>query len=147
MAALNFRTLTAANTIIILSAPPAWVGEQIQGFSTDDVYDVDEADVAETLIGVDGNMSAGFINFLTDFTITLQADSFSNDLFELLLSEQKAVSEVFYMSGIINLPGLSRTYNMTKGVLKRIQQAPSAGKLLKMRKYRMTWQSIDPQTA
>lgn len=141
---MSFRTLTAANSVIILTVQNIGA-HQLQGFSTDEVFATDDATIAEVMKGVDGRLSAGYVPFNTRQNYTLQADSESNDFFEEWIAGQKAANDVFFATnGVISLPSLTRTYTMTKGVLVSIPQTPSAGKTLKARKYTIEWDSVDP---
>lgn len=145
--AVNFRTITAANTILVLSVQQIGT-TQIQGFPPDDVFVCEDADVAETQMGVDANMSAGYVPFSTQTTFSLQADSASNTFFEQWIAAQKAIKEIlFATNGVAAFPSVGTTYTMTKGVLMRIPQIPSAGKVLRPRKYGITWQSVDPASS
>ena len=56
------KTLTMANAVITLVVPAIELGPfQLQRFAADDVFNTGELDVAETSMGVDGNLSAGFV--------------------------------------------------------------------------------------
>ena len=51
------KTLTAANSVILLTIPSLFpVAQQLQGFSAEDVFDTDQLDTAETMMGVDGKL-------------------------------------------------------------------------------------------
>ena len=53
--------LTSANAVVILSVDELYPnGVQIQGFSTDSSFAVDDATIAEARMGVDGKLSAGY---------------------------------------------------------------------------------------
>jgi hypothetical protein len=84
-------TLTGANAVLMLTIPPLFTTpQQIQGFAADDVYDLDEIESVETLMGVDGILSGGFVWKSQPQTIMLQADSPSNAVFDTWYSQQVA---------------------------------------------------------
>jgi len=138
-------SLTAANSVLYLAISNLYVvPQQIQGYSVDDVYDIDPLEIAETMMGVDGYLSAGYINVPIKQGITLMADSNANTIFDNWYSSQKQVQDVYYANGSITLPSLGVVYTMTKGVLTTYPPAPNARKVLQPRKFVITWESIVP---
>jgi hypothetical protein len=138
-------TITSANAVLMLAVVPVYaVPQQIQGFSTDDAFDVEAAEFAQVMMGVDGKMSAGFVPNVTRMTINLQADSTSMSFFENWDQAQKVSQDLYPASGTITLPSLSKSYTMSNGILTSIVQAPRAGKVLQPRAFTITWQSITP---
>lgn len=141
----SLKTITSANSVYTLLVLPILpVPFQIQGFAADAAFDTEPVDAAETIMGVDGIMSAGFLPFITPQTITLQADSPSIEVFETWLSAQKAVKELFFAQGTIALPSVGKSYILTKGVLKRVTQTPPARKVLQPQVYQLDWNDVQP---
>jgi len=141
----GLKTITSANSVFTIAVLPILpVPFQVQGFASDDAFTVEPVDAAETIMGVDGIMSAGFLPFITPQTITLQADSPSIEIFETWLSAQKAVKELFFAQGSIALPSVQKSYILTKGALKRITQTPPARKTLQPLVYQIDWNDVQP---
>lgn len=139
------KTITSANAQFLLTVVPIFpVPFQIQGFSSDAAFLFDTVDAAETVMGVDGKMSAGFTPFITPQQITLMPDSPSIALFNDVLAAQKLAKELFFFYGTIALPGIKQSFVMTKGALKRITQAPPAGKVLQPQAYQIDWEDVAP---
>lgn len=137
------RSLTAADAVIMLSVAGLFsTPQQLQGFSADNVYDIGDLDVAETAMGVDGKLSAGYVNNPVDQTFTLMADSLSNDLFEQWIAASKAGNGTFRCTGSTTLPALGKSYVSKNGALVRMPPMPGAGKLLQSRKYLIRWESV-----
>lgn len=137
------KTLTAANSVLMLSIAGLFdVPQQLQGFAVDDVYDVDAIDSAEIAMGVDGNMSAGWVPKEIRQGVTLQADSDSIVIFEAWYGSQQAARELYFATGSIYLPAVKRKYAMTKGVLQNYMPIASAKKILQPRKFILVWESI-----
>ena len=68
----NNRTITAANSVLLLSVASLFdVPQRIQGFSADNITNTDNLNNAETLMGVDGRLSAGWVAVAIPQTITL----------------------------------------------------------------------------
>ncbi|MEG3386750.1 hypothetical protein V5H41_22315, partial [Salmonella enterica] len=76
----NNNTITAADAIITLTVNNLYPsGVQLQGFAADNVYGTDPLVLAETVRGIDGKLSAGFVysNIITaaDAIITLTVNN------------------------------------------------------------------------
>lgn len=137
------RSLTAANAIITITIPGLFnTPQQLQGFSADNVYDMAVQEVVQTAMGVDGILSGGFVFNPVEQTFDLQADSLSNDIFEIWAANQAQQKDVFTANGETTLPSLSKSYVSTKGFLISLPPAPAAGKILQARRYMIRWQSI-----
>lgn len=137
------RTLTAADAVITLTIPGIFsTPQQLQGFSTDNVYDIGNLVIAETAMGVDGTLSAGFVFNPIEQTFTLQANSISNDLFDLWYTTSQQAKDVFRCTGSTTLPAVGKTYVSNNGVLMTMPPLPGANKILSPRKYVIQWQSI-----
>lgn len=138
-------SITSANATIILVINTVFpVGQQLQGFAADDVFDTEALDNAEVIMGVDGVLSGGFVNVPTKQNFALQADSPSNLVFDAWYAAQKASGEVYKAQGVIHLPGVSRSYVMTNGFLTSYKPTPDGKKVLQPRKFGITWESIIP---
>ena len=137
-------TITSANASFYLTvAGIAAVGSQkLQGWATDDAFAAEDVTVSETLMGIDGKMSAGFVNAICPMTITFQADSPSLPLFDAWWAQQRAVQDTYFANGIITLPSVGYTYALVKGALKSLPPMPDAKKVLQPRKIKIDWQSI-----
>lgn len=136
-------SITSANAIYTLTIPLIFPqGQQIQNFSTDEEFDTDALDAAEAMMGVDGILTAGFINVPVPQTITLMADSVSGFVFDQWFAYEKQNQTKAPAIGSIVLPDLNMQYTMPKGFLKTYPPIPSAGKTLKPRKFGIVWESI-----
>jgi hypothetical protein len=137
------KTLTAANSVILLTIPSLFpIAQQLQGYAADDVFDTDQLETAETMMGVDGKLSGGWIPKEVKQNFTLQADSDSVAVFEVWYAAQQSVRELYYASGAITLPAVNRKLIMTKGILTGYSPSPNAKKILQPRKFTITWEAI-----
>lgn len=138
-------SVTAATAVIALSIPLLFPTPQlIQGFATDDVFDVPAIQSVELMMGVDGIQSAGFVFVSIPWTFTLQADSASNDFFDTWWEQMQAAKDVFRANGTVRVPSLGKKWNLITGDLTNWKPAPDAKKLLQPRKHTITWNSIVP---
>lgn len=139
------RTITAANSIFLLSIPGIFpVPQQLQGFMADAAFAFDSVDPAEVVMGVDGNMSAGYVPYMTPQTISIMPDSPSLVIFETWLAACNTSRDVFYANGQISLPSIGRKFTLTKGVLTSAKAAPDAKKVLQGIEYKVTWNIVAP---
>lgn len=141
----NNRTLTSANAVLMIGAIGLYdAPRQIQGFSADDVTDMDPLTLGETSMGVDGRLSAGFVFNAIMQNITLQADSQSNDVFENIIAAEKQKREKFVLFGSVLIRATERRYTMTRGFITSVSVMPALRKTLQPRRYTLTWQKVEP---
>ena len=95
-------------------------------------------------MGVDGRMTSGFTPMPVSQTISLQADSPSKTLFLAIASAMQSARDIYWISGVISLPGTGEVYNCVRGVLKNIKQIVDAGKVLQAGEYQIVWENIQP---
>jgi hypothetical protein len=137
------RTLTAANAVLTLAVDGLFnTPRLIQGFAVDDVFDTENVQTAETMMGVDGRLSAGWVPQPIVQNITLQADSASIDFFERWYAAQQTAREVYIASGSILLRAVNRQYSLTRGFLTGHVVTPAAKKVLQPRRFTLTWESV-----
>lgn len=139
----NDRTLTAANAVLMLGAVGLYdVPRRIQGFSADDVTDVEALNVGETQMGVDGRLSAGFVFNAVSQNITVQADSESIDFFENLQQAEAQRREKYVLFGSVLLKATGKRYTFTRGFLTSAMLMPSIRKTVQPRRYTFMWESV-----
>jgi len=140
-------TITSANSKFVLSsADLSILSVQIEGYATDDSFAVDAADTAENVLGVDGKMSSGWIPRMYKMTVSLQADSSSRKIFDIIAQAQDVAKDVYKLNGVITLPSIGKMYTLTNGVLTNYKPIPDAKKTLGPTSYVITWESIQPMT-
>lgn len=139
------KTITAANAVYMLSIANLFdTPQQLQGFAADDVFSTEALQSAETLMGVDGKLSGGFVFAPVVQSVVLQSDSDSNAIFEQWWAAQQQAQEVFIANGLVTLLNLGSKYTLTRGFLTAFPPMPDAKKLLQPRRYGITWNSILP---
>jgi hypothetical protein len=138
-------SLTGANAIITISQPTLFpTPQQIQGFAADDVTDMEPAKILEHLMGVDGNLSFGFVWMERMQEITLQADSASNSIFDQINNQSQAVQDVYPLNGTVILKGIGLMFILVNGGLETYKPMPKVGKIIGPRKYRIVWNKVTP---
>lgn len=136
-------TITSANAVLTLAVNNFFpVPQTIQGFAVDDAFESEAVEQAETLMGVDGKLSAGKVFVPYKMTIHLQADSPSVNLFNAWRNAQDAAVDVFSASGSITLPSTNMVYTLQNGYLTSAEPFPGVKRTLEPVVYEITWQRI-----
>lgn len=136
--------ITSANAVLLLSVPDVFpAAVQLQGFSTDDIFDTPSVKAGETRMGVDGILSAGFTFSPTPQNYTLEGNSPSVDFFEQwYAAEQAQGGEKFFANGTVQLPAIGKSYKMTNGVLIDYSPMSDGKKTLQPRKFGIVWETV-----
>ena len=136
-------TITAANSTFMLGVAGLFnIPIKMQGYAADDAFATDEIEMMEKYIGVDGKLSAGYIPYIVPFTFNLSPDSASNNIMDALIAAEKVAREKFMLNATIILPSTGFIYAFTTGYLDRGSVMPSAGKILKPRKFSLDFQDL-----
>jgi hypothetical protein len=138
-------TITSANSVFTITVPglfPAPV--TLHGYAAERAWNTDQQDLAETQMGVDGRMTAGFIPAPVKQTVSLQADSPSKAIFNAIARAMKQAREVFYINGAISLPSTGEAVTCVRGVLTNFKPIPDAGKVLQPLDFAIVWERMDP---
>lgn len=138
-------SITGATAIVMLTIPGLFdVPFQLQGFAADDVYDTDELASSETLMGVDGKLSGGFVYVPVNQRYALQADSPSIIFFDTWWTTQQQIRDVITVNGLVSIPSVGRKYSMQNGFLTGYKPIPDAKKLLQPQRFAITWERVFP---
>lgn len=139
--------ITGANATVFITVTPLFpVPQQIQGFAPDSVFSFPAIESIETMMGVDGILSAGFVWKVQQMTIDLMADSPSNAIFDTWHLQQEAGQQSYPANGIVLFPALSLKLIMTNGYLGNYK-LPDVKKLVQPRQYTITWNQVVPAPA
>ena len=99
-------------------------------FSTDQAVDQSEDTIAETRMGVDGYMAAGYVPSIKAVTIQFEAASPSVQyLNNLYLASQKN-RRTYEITLVVKVPSVNKTYTYSGGVLKTGKLLPGLKKVL-----------------
>lgn len=134
-------TLTTANSAFTLSVRDLFpVPQSLQGYATDDSFATENVQPVQVFMGVDGQLSAGFVPYATVITFTFQADSPSIPFFDTVLEAQKANNEAFIFDGAGILQGTGEKYAMTKGFTTDVSPMSAGAKTLQPRAFQITFE-------
>lgn len=138
-------SITSANATIFMSIPLLFpTPQQIQQFSADDVFSTDPLRSAETMRGVDGKLTGGYVFGDINQNFTLMADSPSISFFDTWNNTQQAQRETYTANAVITLTSLGKKWTATKGYLKNFPIIPDAKKVLQPVRFTIEWESLLP---
>jgi hypothetical protein len=137
-------SITSANATFMMTVGTIFpTPQQIQNFGSDDVTDTDEMEISQVLMGVDGNLSGGFVFVGVKQSIMLMADSPSIDLFDQWYLGQLANLTTYNSNATLQFD-VGTKWTLTKGFLTGYKPIPQAKKLLQPQRFGITWQSVSP---
>ena len=138
-------SITSANAVFMLSIGALYSSPQnITNFAADDIFDVDPMMASETMMGVDGKLSAGLVNAPVKWRVALMADSPSIPIFENWYETQRQIQDVYFATGVVALASINRTFNLSVGSLDTYPPIPNARRVLQPRIFSITWERIVP---
>jgi hypothetical protein len=137
--------ITSANAIYALSVADLFATPlQLQGFSADNVFGTEPLASAETSMGIDGFLSAGFVYVPVVQSIELQADSPSGDIFDQWWQASQIAQSIFPAQGIVTLLSIGKKWTLQNGILTTFPPIPDAQKTLRPRRFGITWERVFP---
>jgi hypothetical protein len=136
-------TITGANAILSISILGIYnTPFTVQGYAADDAFKSEAVPQTETVMGVDGNLSGGFIYAPYKMTIMIMPDSPSLENFEIWRTTQNAAVDAFPANGVIIMPSIGQQYTLVNGFLTSAHPFPDVKKLLQGIPYEITWNAI-----
>lgn len=137
------KTLTSANSVFALAIQGLYPSPQIlRGYSADDAFSTEAVENAETVMGIDGHLSGGFVFNPIKQTIMIMPDSESLGVFENWRLAQEASREVYVASASITLPSIGKKYALSRGFLTSSRPIPDVKKTLQPVEFEVTWGTI-----
>ena len=125
------NNITSANATAYMVVKDLYpTGFALNNFSTDQAVDQSEDTIAETRMGVDGYMAAGYVPSIKAVTIQFEATSPSVQyLNNLYLASQKN-RRTYEVTLVVKVPAVNKTYTYSGGVLKTGKLLPGLKKVL-----------------
>lgn len=123
--------ITSANATLILTVDDLFPqGIPLYMFATDQSYNQSEVTVAETRMGVDGNMVAGFTPSIKEVNIMLEAASPSYASLATLYRALEQKRGIYQCTLIATVPAIAKVFTWTAGVLVKGTPVPPGKKVL-----------------
>jgi len=142
---MSDKTITSANSVFTITCAaflPA--PHQLKGYATDKAFITENLVLAETMMGVDGRLSVGYVPNPVVQTVSLQADSDSKSVISAIAQYIKTRRETLWIEGRIDLPSINESFVLRRGTITEFKQLPDAQKILQPVEFKITWESIDP---
>lgn len=137
--------ITAADAVIMIAVQNVFdTPQQIQQFSADNIYGTDPIQRAEVAMGVDGNLTGGFVYAPTTQRFILMADSPSVTFFDAWDAANERDRTMYVADGTTWLNSLGTKYDHYRGFLTQVQKLSDAARVLQPRTFVVTWQRVSP---
>ena len=132
--------ITIANAVAVLVVEGRYpVGTILENFTTDQAVDGDEHEYAQTRMGVDGGLAAGFVPNPWNVTISLEACSPSLKVMQDLAQAMQTNRRTYEVQLIITIPSLEQVHTYRKGVLVSGKDMPGLKRTLDPTSWRFTF--------
>jgi hypothetical protein len=135
-------SITSVNSTIILSVTGLLPPTQLQGYAVDDIFTSTSITHVETMQGLDGILSGGFVPVPKPVRFRLMANSQSISFFEAWFQSEEQIADVYQCNGIITQPGIGRTYTLAQGFLTDYHPIADAARVLQPRDFTVLFQNI-----
>ena len=138
------NNITSANATAYMVVKDLYpTGFALNNFSTDQAVDQSEDTIAETRMGVDGYMAAGYVPSIKAVTIQFEASSPSVQyLNNLYLASQKN-RRTYEVTLVVKVPSVNKTYTYSGGVLKTGKLLPGLKKVLDPVSYGFDFEKVN----
>lgn len=137
------KTITSADVAIQFSVDILYMaGFQLQGFAADNIFDANSVDIAQTVRGADGKLSAGFIFGDITQTFHIMPDSPVYQKIQTWINSSMATKAVYRCNAVVTFPSNGKKYTCSNGAMTTGGLMPSAGKVLQPITFTVQWETI-----
>lgn len=125
------NNVTSANAVAVMTVADLFpAGFQLEQFSSDASFSQGDDTIAETRMGVDGHMVAGFTPSIKTITITVEPSSPSLDYLETVYKAMQQNLKTYEITLIITMPSIGKVRKYSGGVMKTGKILPDGQKTL-----------------
>lgn len=137
------KNITSADSTAVLTVEDLYPsGVALEQYSTDAAISQGDDTLAETRMGVDGQMVAGYVPSIKTVTITLEASSPSIKVFDDIYQASQT-NKTFYRLGLtVTIPALEKTVTYSNGILKAGKFMPDINKTLQPIAYQIDFERV-----
>lgn len=123
--------ITSANAKLILTCEELYPsGVELQMFSTNQAWNADALQVAETRMGVDGHMAAGYVPNIKTMTIQLEASSPSRRYMQTIQKAMIANQRIYKVSLTAIIPSIGEQVIWSEGVMQNGAVTSTAARVM-----------------
>lgn len=138
-------TITSADVVVNMTVTNLYTsGFQMQGFTADNIFDAESLEIAETVIGIDGKLSAGAVLAPLDQTWHIMPDSPCYTKIQTWITTSRTSIAVFRCNATIVFPTHGKKYTCANGVLVKSNVMPGAGKTVQPITALIRWETVTP---
>jgi len=140
------NSITSADSIFALTVTNLFPSAQtLEGYAADAMFALGDTEMAQSVRGADGKLSAGFVFGEYLQTITIMPDSPSRQIFETWQLTSLTAKAVFRCNATIILPAIGKKFTLTNGVLQRAKTMPDANRVLQAMPFQINWENVVPE--
>lgn len=140
--------ITSANSVLVMTVESLYpAGIRLQQFAVDNAATMDQVQIAETRMGVDGHMAAGYTPAIHPLVIHLEASSPSYDVMLTLYNAQRAMRKPLDVTIVATIPSISRAYTWSTGTLKTGTPFHSVQKVLSPSQWAFDFEKFNVTTS
>lgn len=138
---MSIKNITSANSSAVMVSA---VGKTVfEGYSSDDMFSAENVRFTDTQIGVDGQMSAGYLPHIKPVTFTFAAGSSTIPSLLNLYMIAQVTKTPMPVEITVTIPAVSKKYVCT-GVFCETQPMQTAKKMLEPMAFKFEFQDILP---
>ena len=138
--------ITSANATIAMAVEGGLFSVELSHFSADSSFTSDTIQAAETRMGVDGHMAAGFTPAIKPLTINLEAGSPSLVYMQLLKQVQETNMRPYRVQMVISIPSIGKRYSFSEGVLQSYKDLPDGQNVLSSTQWVFNFEGLSVET-
>lgn len=125
------RDITSANASIIVTVEDLFpAGFKLEQFSTDSAVSEGDETFAETRMGVDLQMVAGYVDQIKTLTVVMEPSSPSILYMNQWIKAQRTNRKVYWAKIVITIPSISQVLKYSDCVLKTGKLLPDVKQVL-----------------
>lgn len=135
--------ITSANATAVMVVDTLFpVGFTLEHFSTDQSIQQEARPQAETRMGVDGHMAAGWVPGIKTVTVMLEPSSPSIDAMDQWILAQDESHMLYSCSLAFSVPAVGKTFQYSGGVLQQASDIPNGAKTLQPRTFTFHFETL-----
>lgn len=136
--------ITSANATLFLTVEELYPnGVQLYQFATDQSYSSEAEQIAETRMGVDGMMVAGYTPNIKVVGVNLEVSSPSVAVMDYIIQATKANRKPYKCMLVANVPSIGKTFTWSAGTLQTGSLSGGAARVLNPMQYTFHFQDSE----
>ena len=137
--------ITAADVAATMTVTNLYTsGFTMQGFTADNIFEATNLELAETVMGVDGTLSAGAVLNSVDQTWHIMPDSPTYTKFQTWATTSRTSIAVYRCNATIIFPTHGKKYTCSNGVLVNVGAMAAAGRTVQPITALIRWETVTP---